>query len=373
MTKKNVSFRLALASTALMAASSAHALLVAGWDFSQINGTPYATVGDIAFENWAEVDTLWANYSDLYQIHENPAYWGITSPDGPHNGMLYMDGQFGSDVVVDLSVPEVTVLNTEIASTGSLDLNNEGTMVFQGFNGDFVASAFAAVGQLARTDTKFACTQTWAGKNVVFSADLGTQLVASGWQLVYAGRVAQPDAGGPGADAVWEYSLTGASDSYTAAGSHHITTEEQLFTLDLSNIEELNGSSKLYLRCRFTGVSAGLGEFPSIDNVCINAASVTEPGGSDAGFFEGTPDEVYADVYRSDWFGWYFHPAGSAWYYHYEGLEWVYIWEESTPDSVYFYSFTPNYTGWMWTRSDYYPWCYVWGSTNDWIYTHSGM
>jgi hypothetical protein len=238
-------------------APSLHADLIAGWDFSQLNSI-YGTVGDLAFTNWSEVDTLWANYSDLYRSHDNPAYWGITGPSGPHYGMMYLNGDFGSDVVVDLSIPETTVLNSQIAIGDSLSLNNEATTFEGGFNGVFGDSAFPAVGQLARTISSFACTESWAGKSFVISADVTGLYTVEDWSLSYAGRVAQPEDGSTGADLVWEYSRTGADGSYVLLDTDHISGSEARFLIDLSAIADLDGSSTLYLRGTFENVSSAL-------------------------------------------------------------------------------------------------------------------
>src|SRR5262249_6563480 len=143
-------------------AGSAHAGMIAGWDFSQYLG---AGVLSVDGENGA--NTLDANYSNL-----DPTFGA--GAESAQYGTMYINGQYGSTNVDPvgpgqevLPTPDSLVSNLNAGAPGSFPFDSGTTLVSEG-------QAFASI--LSMTAPGAA--------SVVFEADLGGQaLNASNWIL----------------------------------------------------------------------------------------------------------------------------------------------------------------------------------------------
>ncbi len=236
----------ALALSALLA-GGAQAVTIAGWDFSQYLGDSALTIDS----GFTPVSTLSANYSNL-----DPT--GNAGAESALFGRMYMNGQFGSGVVVaDLSGTEAF-----IPTAGSLSSNLNAPIAGGG------ALPFDSFNQLQLEGQEFANLLGMTAQQavqIVFGATLDSvPQFGTNWSLTFGGRTFS----GSSSLGV-EYSTNGAD--YTALAPAGLTTNDTLFNLPLTQAP----SDSLFVRLSFSTANGQ----PIIDNLSINAIpAIPEPG-----------------------------------------------------------------------------------------------
>ena len=245
---KRLKFAACLTSLAVagLVASSAHASMIAGWDFSQYTGDGFMSVdGGGSFTN-----TLAANYSDL-----DPTFGA--GAESATFGTMYVNGQFGSTNVAAGSGTEPFLPSAAAGGSLSSNLTAPGGTDFDSF------TVLASEGQLS---TESLAMIAAAQSVVVFAADLGSvPVIGSDWSISFGGKTAN------GTSSV---GIAFSSDgvSFTSFGSANLTTVDTLFTINLGTAATNNA----YVRLTFN--PSGINQ-PLIDNVAINASlAVPEPG-----------------------------------------------------------------------------------------------
>jgi hypothetical protein len=236
-----------LAALALMASigTSAHATMIAGWDFSQYAGDGFmSTDGGGTFTN-----TLDANYSDL-----DPTFGA--GAESAAFGTMYADGSFGSTNVPAGSGTEQFLPSAALGGSLVSNLTAPGGVDFDSL------TVLASEGQLS---TESLAMIAAAQSVVVFEADLlSVPLIGSDWSVSFAGRMS---AGGSSVGI--EFSSDGLL--FTPFGSVNLTTVDTLFNVPLAPTT----TNTAYVRLTFNPSGANQ---PLIDNVALNGTlMVPEP------------------------------------------------------------------------------------------------
>lgn len=249
---------------------------VAAWDFSQ-----NATGGFSTLDNQTLEGSMTANYSgfDLDDgtgfVRSGPNWVGAADL-----GELHYDGQFGSSQFV-LNDPNRSGNASDVkfgggnAGPDELTENNSQAGTTLGSNGAF--NVLDSQGQPNTKRFAFGLNPEAENKSFTYAISL-TQDTAfqqgSDWVFKFAGRSELDDESG---DISWEYSTDGSS--FTDSGiTSNIGGNEQLFTVDLSNVEALDGVSDVFLRGtaeNFDGGGDGFTGSLGMDN--FSAEAVPEP------------------------------------------------------------------------------------------------
>jgi hypothetical protein len=231
-------------------AGSAHAAMIAGWDFSQWAGDGALITDGTTFEFR---DTLEANYSNLDPSNGAGAQSAAF-------GTLYFNGLFGSTNVDETAFPPV--FTPTAAAPGSLSSNlnapvaGGGPQPFDSFT-ILLSEGQDFANELAMTATTLL--------SVVFQADLGSvPELGTGWSISLGGKTFS------GTSAVGvEFSTDGLN--YAGFGSMNLTTVDTAFSVNLGAL----AADTAFVRLSFDPAAGQ----PIIDNVAINAtlAAVPEP------------------------------------------------------------------------------------------------
>jgi hypothetical protein len=237
---------LLVATLGLLAAPSARALVVAGWDFSQYAGDGALTIDGANF-----VSTLDANYSNL-----DPTFNAGT--ESAQLGTLYFDGQFGSS-----SVDAGSGSEPFLPVAGSLNSNLDAPV--QGV-GDNPFDSFDILAFEGQQFTQLLSMSALAAVSVVVQADLTSVIgLGSNWSLTFGGRTTS------GTSIVGvEFSTDGVS--YADAGTVSLNANDTPRTVALPALE----AATAFVRLRFEPSGLNL---PVIDNVAIlgDVAIIPEP------------------------------------------------------------------------------------------------
>ena len=235
----------------LLLAGTAHAQLVAGWDFSQ-----YTFDGFLIPDGATPSGTLDANYSD-----QDPSF-GAGSGSAAF-GTMYLDGTFGSttsplDGVSDPFVPTA-------AARGSLRSNLDAPGL-----GRF--DRFPVLRQEGQPTADFRAMTAAGAATVVFEADLSSvPETGERWHLSFGGRTFTGTASvGIG------FSTDGGS--FGSVETVQLTDTDTKYEVPLSAA----ASEKAYVRMSFAAPGAQGANQAIIDNVAI-AINVPEPGAASAG------------------------------------------------------------------------------------------
>ena len=200
--------KLFAALSALVLASSAHATLISGWDFSQYFGAGFNSTDAATFTN-----TLSANYSHLDTTFGAGA-------ESAGFGSLYYNGQFGSSTVnpdgsTDAIWPTSNSLtsNLTVAQNGVTDFDRHTVLQSEGQQ---FANSLSLLSQ--------------APVSLVFSGDVSSTVdgAATDWVISFASKIGS----GTGSILV-EFSTDGSS--YTVVETINVTTTDTAFTSNLSN------------------------------------------------------------------------------------------------------------------------------------------
>jgi len=234
---------------AVSLAGSAQAILIAGWDFSQYYSDGALTT-DEAFN---PANTLSANYSNL-----DPTF--SAGEESAQFGTLYIDGNFGSSlVVVDLSGQEVIV-----PTAGSLG-ENINAPVSAAFPGSVPFDTFNVL-QFEGQDFRELLSLVARGPvQVVFGATLASvPEFGTDWSFAFAGRTN----GGTSLLGV-EYSTNGSD--YAGLPSQSLAASEALFNVPITAAQ----AERIFVRLSFNAANGQ----PVIDNFSIHATTaIPEPG-----------------------------------------------------------------------------------------------
>ncbi|MDP0500125.1 MAG: PEP-CTERM sorting domain-containing protein [Verrucomicrobiota bacterium JB022] len=252
---KLISLLLLLSGSSTAAVSAQ--MLVAGWDFSQY--AAYSLVG----ENYDFTDNMYGNFSSLDRTGN---YSGITGPDEYHYGTFYYGGQFGSSVMLQAS----EAFTRSITDNGSLTSNDGGanSEYYQvGFGNSQKVTFLTEEGQDFVNDYRLAFDAAMAGQSFVFEANVGEGNLGEDWSFSFAGM----SSGGNSAIA-WEYSLDGTSYLGTGVTSN-LTALDTSFTVDLSEVDELDGVEQIFIRGTLSNYGAGI--IPYLDNASISVGSIS--------------------------------------------------------------------------------------------------
>jgi opacity protein-like surface antigen len=238
---------LLVAALAVLLSSPAHALMVAGWDFSQYAGDGALTINGVDF-----VNTLPANYSNL-----DPTF--NAGRESAAFGTLYFNGSFGSSNIDPVSGTEF------LPVAGSLTANLEGPV--QG-PGDNPFDSFAILAFEGQTFTQLISMSAFSPVAIVFAVDLTSVLgIGTDWQLTFGGRTLS------GTSPVGiDFSTDGSA--YTTVGTINLTTADAVRgPVSLSAVE----TERAFVRLRFNPSGQAI---PVIDNLGISAAVtiIPEPG-----------------------------------------------------------------------------------------------
>lgn len=232
----------AIAVAALVSAS-AHATMVAGWDFSQYLGDGLLSVDGTTFTN-----TLGANYSNL-----DPTF-GAGAESTPF-GTLYLNGLFGSSNIV----PDGSGTEAFLPTAGSLisNLNAPGAIPFDSYT-VLVDEGQTFANLMAMTALDIA--------SAVFKVDLNVQpLNGSDWTISFGGKTF----GGTSTVGV-EFSTDGVS--YNGFGSVSLDGNDKPFNVNLG----ADLSHTAFVRLSFDPANGQ----PIIDNLAISGtlSAIPEPG-----------------------------------------------------------------------------------------------
>lgn len=219
--------------TALVAASSAQAALIAGWDFSQYTADGFRSIDDNI-----TVDVLSANYSSLAAI----------GPASAPFGTMFIDGTNGStnDSAASLIIPTAALL--PVANLGSFENSSVLTS-----NGQPFFNNLALLGA--------------GSANVVFKADVSSISAFNYETWIFSFGAVTTTSNSLGL----AYSTDGIS--FTGLTSQAITSTDTLYTVALPAIT----TDELFIRVAFS--SSGV-DAVAIDHVAINAtaiAAIPEP------------------------------------------------------------------------------------------------
>jgi hypothetical protein len=242
--------KLILFGLAAIATATAHADLVAGWDFSQYMGSGANSVDGSSFAGEGNAQ---ANYSDF----------NSPSPDVASGafGSIYFDGSFGStDAVNGFTSHEAGPV------TGNLLSNNLQTADGNPFNGAGSYNTLTYSGQTFTNDLSLGIDDNIS---VVFSADVSGEWVAgSDWTLNFAAIDFLNTS-----SVSWEISTDGVN--YSSLGlTSNFTTTDTGYSVTSSLAD---GSDQVFFRGTFADIDTGTSRV-LIDNVGIHASeAVPEP------------------------------------------------------------------------------------------------
>lgn len=252
MKTKTTTTTLAFFAVSLFLSASAHATMIAGWDFSQFYGSGELYVDEPGTTGYT--NSLDANYSNLL----------LTPGAGPAaatHGTLFFDGQYGSTNV------NPTSATAQLTPTdGSLDSNINAPQTEPGFVpfNDFAALDAAGQGFEQNLALQIQSTVTF-----VFAAYMDTVPgLVSDWSISLGGKTL-------GGEAMIDFSFSiDGGLNFVSAGSRTLNTTDSLFTVTLPG---LPSSDSALIRMT---VNKGSSTGPQIDNVSIsgNVASVPLPG-----------------------------------------------------------------------------------------------
>ena len=224
-------------------ASSAHAYVVAGWDFSQYLGD-----GILSVDGQGYVTTLPANYSNL-----DPTF--NAGAESAAFGTMYMDGEFGSTSVD----PADPVLPIVAPTAGSLASNLYAPAQEFGSNPFDSQSILVDEGQMFFNLQSLTASQA---ASIVFKADLGSvSQTASNWRVTFGGKMSSGTSM-VGVDASFDGS------GFGIAGSVTLTDADTQYVVDLGPTE----AQTVYVRLNLHPADS---DWPIIDNVAVE---VPEPG-----------------------------------------------------------------------------------------------
>lgn len=238
-----------IASLALSASISttAQAVMIAGWDFSQYYGP-----GELSVDGATYTNTLAANYSNL-----DPTFGA--GAESASFGTLFFNGQHGSTLVDPTSATaQLTPLSGSLASNINAPVPPNGT----GVNPFDSLQILQAEGQTFANELSLKAA---SAVNFVFGAYLNTVPgLGSDWAVSFGGQTSS------GTSVVLiDFSTDGTN--YTNIGSRTLTNVDTQFTLNLASVLSKTG----YVRF---GVSPN-GADTRFDNVAINGSVVLpEPG-----------------------------------------------------------------------------------------------
>lgn len=244
---KNKTF-LIISATALTALSSAHADLVAGWDFSQYVGPGFNSTNGADFTGEGNAQ---ANYSDF----------NTPSPDVAAGafGSIYFDGSFGSTDAVDgFSFQAAPV-------TGNLTSNNIQTSDLNPFND---LGSYALLTNSGQAFTNNLSLGIDDNISVVFEANIfGQGAAVNGWTLNFAAMDSLNTS-----TVSWEVSTDGSN--YTSLGLvSSLTTTDSGFSVTSALAD---GSDQVFFRGTFADIEVGTSR-AIFDNVGISGTVVPEP------------------------------------------------------------------------------------------------
>jgi hypothetical protein len=243
--RTRLSTSLILLALAALAARSAEATMVAGWDFSQYAGDGFmSTDGGATFTN-----TLPANYSDL-----DPSF-GAGAESAAH-GTMYADGTFGSTNVAAGSGNEQFLPSAAVG--GSLVSN-------QGAPGGVDFDSFTVLASESQLSTESLAMIAAAQSVITFAADLNAvPVIGSDWSVSFGGRTSS------GTSTV-QIAFSSDGVIFLPFGSANLTTVDTLFSVPLG----VAPANTAYVRLSFTPAGANQ---PLIDNLAINATlALPEP------------------------------------------------------------------------------------------------
>ncbi len=227
----------------LIGPSSARALVVAGWDFSQFEGD-----GSLAISPGNFVNVLSANYSNL-----DPTF--NAGAESAAFGTAYFNGQFGSSAV-DAGSFDEEILPTAGSLSQNIDAPVQGP-------GDNPFDSFIPLQIEGQVFTQSLAMIASRPLSLVFEADLSSVLgLGTDWELTFGGRAFS----GTSTLGV-AVSLDGAA--FEPAGNVLLSASEQRVVVPLSGVGEVD---RLFVQLNFAPV--GINQ-PIIDNVAIEAANVT--------------------------------------------------------------------------------------------------
>jgi hypothetical protein len=232
-----ISSVLALA-VSMLSVGPAHAISIAGWDFSQYLGAGFLTT-----DGSTGADTLAANYSAL-----DPSGAG---PESAAYGTMYINGTFGSTAVDPFS-SSAQILPV----AGSLLSNINGSSI--PFDSHAV---LASEGQVFTNELGMIAQSPL---DVVFKADLTTHpQQGTNWGITFGGKTLS-------GSSIVGISFSTDGTLFGAATNVTLTDVDTPFSLAFGAIT----ADVLYVKLNL-GTANGN---PVIDNVSLNATLVPEPG-----------------------------------------------------------------------------------------------
>ncbi len=236
---------------AIMFSTNAHAVMVAGWDFSQYLGPNLLSIDGAEF-----TDTLDANYSNLLTTGFD------TGIGAAEFGRMYINGQFGSTAVpIGTGLEQVVPLNPSLVSNLTAPVQGFGDNQFDSFEvsinqGQFLANSLAMIAGDA--------------VNIVFEVDLRSTLPGTDWNVSFGARTVGASAG-RGFDV--EFSTDGIS--YAPVGTANVTPVDTLFEFDFGDGLV---SDRLFVRFAIDAPNQLQVDSALFDNVAIKATLIPEPG-----------------------------------------------------------------------------------------------
>jgi hypothetical protein len=263
---KTRSFLSALAAlaTTFAVSGSAHAVMIAGWDFSQ-----YFTSGELSIDAATYTDTLDANYSNLLGA---PG----AGPAASSYGTFFYNGEYGStDVVEDSPTALITPASGSLNSNITAPQTGVGFVPFNSF------TTLDAAGQEFEENLSL---QIQNNVSFVFAAYLDTiPGLVSDWSLSFGGQTLS-------GTSIVDIAFSTNGTTFTSAGSRTLNTLDTLYTITLAGLP----SDTAFVRLS-VNTAGGVGS--RIDNVSINGTVVPVPLPSVA-ILLGTALAAFATVGR---------------------------------------------------------------------------
>jgi len=229
-----------------LAAGSAQASTISGWDFSQyLSGGGFLSTDGTTLTN-----TLSANYSNL-----DPTFNAGTESGA--FGTMFINGQFGSTNIT----PTGTGTEALLPLAGSLASNLTAPVQAAGDNPFDSLTILSSEGQQF---TELMSMAAFAPVSVVFSADLtSVPQIGSDWSISFGSKTS---ISGATSQVSIEFSTDGTN--YTSFGSLNLNNTDTPFSVNLGTAQSEHG----YVRLGFSGVGV-----PLLDNVAIKATLATVP------------------------------------------------------------------------------------------------
>lgn len=242
MKLKSLATPIASFALAVAISSSAHAAMIAGWDFSQYFGDNIGSIDGVDYTN-----VLSANYSNL-----DPTFGA--GAESAAFGTLYYNGQFGSSIV---DAASATAQLTP--SSGSLVSNINAPVPPTGTG----ANPFDSLDILTAEGQQFANTLSLKAASTVsfvFAAYTNTVPgLGSDWSVSFGGQTSS------GTSVVLiDFSTDGTN--YANVGSRTLTSVDSLFTVSLGAL----ASETAFVRLTVTNPAADT----RFDNVAVNGTIV---------------------------------------------------------------------------------------------------